>query len=274
TGHAGALGRGRELFRLIEAKSRDPVHGGYLEACSREWGALEDMRLSEKDLNCPKSMNTHLHVLEAYTNLLRVWRGPELVARQKELLELTMTRIVNCATGHFRLFFDRKWRPLTDHVSFGHDIEGSWLMVEAAEAVRDEGLLDRARKLAVAMAQAVYDEARDKDGSIFYEADAQGRLVDPNKHWWAQAEAVVGFYNAWRISGREEFLEAAYRAWEFIENKLVDRVHGEWHAKLKPDGTAFTEAEDTDACLVGPWKCPYHNARVCYEMIDRSGKEN
>lgn len=269
TGEEESLARAQQLFRLIEQHSYEPVHKGYLEACSRDWGALEDLRLSEKDLNSPKSMNTHLHVLEAYTNLLRVWRDPELLARQKELLEATMSHIVDGATGHFRMFFDNQWNSLTDHRSFGHDIEGSWLMVEAAETVGDRALLEAVRKLAVKMAQAVYDEALDRDGSIFYEADSKGRLIDPNKHWWAQAEAVVGFYNAWQISGKAHFLDASYRAWEYIEEKVVDRAHGEWHAKLRPDGTPYKEEEDADACLAGPWKCPYHNSRMCYEMLAR-----
>ena len=269
TGDAESLERAQQLFRFIEEKSYEPLHKGYLEACSRDWGALQDLRLSEKDLNCPKSMSTHLHLLEAYTNLLRAWRDPGLLARQKELLEVTMDHIVDNATGHFRMFFDNQWNSLTDHVSYGHDIEGSWLMVEAAEVVGDAALLGRARTLALKMAGAVYEQGLDKDGSLFYEADAQGNLIDPNKHWWAQAEAVVGFYNAWQLSGDERFLNAAYRAWEYIEEKIVDREHGEWLAKLKPDGTPFTEQEDSDACLVGPWKCPYHNSRVCYEMMER-----
>ena len=269
TGSPASLYRAQQLFRFIEDKSYAPLHKGYLEACSRDWGALQDLRLSEKDLNCPKSMNTHLHLLEAYTNLLRVWRDPRLLSRQKELLEVTMDHIVDNATGHFRMFFDNQWNSLTDHVSYGHDIEGSWLMVEAAEVVGDAALLGRARTLALKMAGAVYEQGLDKDGSLFYEADARGNLIDPNKHWWAQAEAVVGFYNAWQHSGEEHFLNAAYRAWEYIEAKIVDREHGEWLAKLKPDGTPFTEQEDSDACLVGPWKCPYHNSRVCYEMMER-----
>jgi mannobiose 2-epimerase len=272
TGNADSLDRAKQLFRLVEVYSYDTVHKGYLEACARDWGPLEDMRLSEKDMNCPKSMNTHIHILEAYTNLLRVWREPCLLARQKELLEVMMDRIVDQSTAHFRLFLDEEWNSLNDHVSFGHDIEGSWLMVEAAEVVGDAALIDRARTLAVRMADAVAREALDKDGSIFYEANSKGVFVDPNKHWWAQAEAVVGFYNAYQISGEERFRELAYRAWEFIEAKVVDRVHGEWHAKLKPDGTPFRESEDAEACLVGPWKCPYHNSRVCYEMLERLEK--
>ncbi|HUB83251.1 MAG TPA: AGE family epimerase/isomerase [Bryobacteraceae bacterium] len=269
TGSAQSLERARQLYQLIEAHSSDPVYGGYIEACARDWGALADMRLSEKDLNSPKSMNTHLHILEAYTNLLRVWRDGGLLSRQRELLEVTVDRIVDPRTAHFKLFFDMPWNSLTDHVSYGHDIEGSWLLVEAAEAVGDRALLDRVRQLAIRMAGAVAREAVDADGSIFYEADATGALIDPNKHWWAQSEAVVGFYNAYQLTGEKRFCDLSRRAWEFIESKMVDRAHGEWHAKLKPGGIPFREHEDSDACLVGPWKCPYHNSRVCYEMIER-----
>jgi mannobiose 2-epimerase len=268
TGRVEALDCAKELNRLIEERSAEPLHGGYLEARARDWGALEDVRLSEKDLNSPKSMNTHLHILEAYTNLLRVWPDPSLQARLQRLLELMMDRILDHSTGHFRMFFDNQWMPVSDHVSFGHDIEGSWLIQEAAQVLGDPALLERARALAVRMAQAVYDQGLDQDGSLFYEA-SEGRLVDPNKHWWAQAEAVVGFYNAWQASGAEYFRTAAFRAWEYIENKIVDKVHGEWHAKLKRDGTPWTATEDPDACLVGAWKCPYHNGRVCLEMMER-----
>jgi mannobiose 2-epimerase len=269
TGKLESLELAQRLFRLIEEHSYDAVWKGYIEARGRDWGALEDMRLSEKDLNSPKSMNTHLHVMEAYTNLLRAWPDAELQARQKELLEVTMDRIVDNSTGHFRLFFDNQWNSLNDHVSFGHDIEGSWLILEAAE-VLGEGLVeDRALRLSAIMAQTVFDEGLDKDGSLFYEADSKGALIDPTKHWWAQAEAVVGFYNAWQITGEEHFLKQSYRIWEYIEEKVVDRAHGEWHAKLSPAGRPYLEAEDADACLAGPWKCPYHNSRVCYEMMER-----
>jgi mannobiose 2-epimerase len=269
TGNAASLNHARRLFRLIEEHSYDPVFKGYLEARGRDWQPLEDMRLSGKDLNSPKSMNTHLHVMEAYTDLLLVWRDPALEAKQAELLELTMDRIIDASTGHFKLFFDERWNSLSDHVSYGHDIEGSWLLVEAAEVLGDTGLIERARKLAITMAEAVYEQGLDRDGSLFYEADAHGALIDPKKHWWAQAEAVVGFYNAFQISGEERFAAAARRTWDYIEVKVVDKVHGEWHAKLTPEGVPLTAKEDADATLVGPWKCPYHNARVCYEMIKR-----
>ena len=273
TGNAASLDHAKRLFQLIEEHDRDPVCKGYLEARARDWRPLADMRLSPKDLNSPKSMNTHLHLLEAYTNLLRVWRDPTLAARQSELLELTMDCIVDPLSGHFRLFFDQEWNSLSDHRSYGHDIEGSWLIVEAAEVLDDAKLIKRARTLAVMMAGSVYEQGLDQDGSLFYEADAQGRLVDPKKHWWAQAEAVVGFYNAYQVSGDRRFLDASRRVWDYIEAKVVDKVHGEWHAKLSPEGVVLTAAEDPDAQLAGPWKCPYHNARLCYEMIGRLEEE-
>lgn len=268
TGCPEGLEFAKRLYRLIEEKSGEPEYGGYIEARARDWSALEDQRLSDKDLNSPKSMNTHLHILEAYTNLLRAWPDDALRASLRRLLEVTMDRIVDNSTAHFKMFFLNDWTSLTDHISFGHDIEGSWLIQEAAEVLGDAALLDRARELAVRMAQAVYDEGLDTDGSIFYEA-SHGRLVDPNKHWWAQAEAVVGFYNAYQLSGQDHFRTAAFRAWEYIGDKVVDKIHGEWHAKLKPDGTSWKAKEDPDACLVGAWKCPYHNARLCLEMWGR-----
>jgi mannobiose 2-epimerase len=270
TSDAEALSHAQALYNLIEKHSRDSARGGYLEALSRDWQPLEDMRLSEKDLNCPFSMNTHLHVMEAYTNLLRVWRDPGLEAAQRALIELMLDRIFDSGTGHFRLFFDGDWNPLSDHASFGHDIEGSWLLVEAAGVLGDAALIGRARNAALQMAAAVHKDGLDKDGGgLFYERNGQGMLVDPNKHWWAQAEAVVGFYNAYQLSGEDRFLDASLHVWDYIDKYMVDRAHGEWYAKLKRNGTPYTEWEDPDACLVGPWKCPYHNSRLCLEMMER-----
>ncbi len=273
--HARATGSGDSLdlaiglYRLVERHAADRAGGGYIEALDRAWQPLDDMRLSDKDLNSPKSMNTHLHVMEAYTNLLRVWRDPELEARQASLIAITLDRIVDNRTDHFRLFFDRDWRPLDGHVSYGHDIEGSWLLVEAAEVLGDAALLARVRAVAMLMAERTLAEGRDSDGSLYYEADHEGRLVDANKHWWPQAEALVGFYNAYQMTGDTAFRTAAADVWAFIRDRVVDRQHGEWHAKIKPDGQPYTVAEDADACLAGPWKCPYHNARACFEMIER-----
>lgn len=272
TGEPAALEFAKRLYLLIEQHGYDPKDGGYIEARGRAWEALADQRLSDKDLNSPKSMNTHLHVLEGYTNLLRVWPDEGLKAKQKALLAVMMDRIVDIKSGHFKLFFDEQWHSLLDHISFGHDIEGSWLIWEAAEVLGDKDLMVRAKEIAIHMAQIAKAQGLDPDGSMLFEADGAGHIHDAKKHWWVQAEAVVGFYNAYQLTGEEAFRDAALRVWTYIEGNVVDRVHGEWHAKLSREGVALTEAEDSDAVLAGPWKCPYHNARVCYEMINRLGR--
>ncbi len=267
TGGRDSLKLAIDLFRLIEKHAADRERGGYIEALGRGWEPLDDMRLSDKDLNSPKSMNTHLHLMEAYTNLLRVWRDPALVARQAELIAVTLDRVVG--NGHFKLFFDMNWRSLNGHISYGHDIEGSWLLVEAAEVLGNEALIVRAREAAILMAERTLAEGRDRDGSLHYEAHGDGQLIDANKHWWPQAEALVGFQNAFEMTGNPAFLDAVRDVWAFIRDHVVDRAHGEWHAKLTPDGRPYAADEDADACLAGPWKCPYHNSRACFEMLER-----
>ncbi len=265
-----ALEAAKAVYRLIEDKSRDAQHGGYFEAYAGDWSPLEDMRLSEKDRNSPKSMNTLLHLLEAYTNLLRAWPDAGLRGRVVELVEIFLQRIIDPQTRHFRLFFNADWQPVDDLISFGHDIEGSWLLVEAADASGDKSLQARTRQAALEMANAVYAEGREPDGSLLYEA-RPGGITDARKHWWAQAEAVVGFLNAYQISQERRFFDAARDAWDYIEDKVVDRQHGEWFAVLERDGTPVDETSHPEQVKVGPWKCPYHNARACLEVIQRLG---
>ncbi len=256
----------QEMFRLLEQYGYDPENGGYIEGSSREWQTLDDMRLSSRDLDCRKSMNTLLHILEAYTNLMRVWDEPKLKTQHRSLIEAFLHRVINPDTGHLKLFFDDQWNSLLNNVSYGHDIEASWLLVEAAEMQNDPVLLQQVRQAAVCMAEAVRREGLTADGSIPYESGPEG-IVDPQRSWWVQAEAVVGFYNAYQLSGQETFAEAAHRAWEFIQAKMVDRIYGDWFKRLNPDGTLIL-----DSYKVGPWECPYHHSRMCFEMIERLGK--
>jgi mannobiose 2-epimerase len=253
----------QELFKLLEKHAYDPVYGGYIEGSSRQWKALADMRLSDRDLNCRKSMNTMLHVLEGYTNLLRVWQDAELYARHKTLLEVFLKNILDHASGHFKLFFDEDWNSLLPNISFGHDIEGSWLLCEAAEVQADTALLEQVREAAIQIATAVYIDGLEPDGSLPYEAGPHG-LVDSAKSWWVQAEAMVGFYNAWQLSGQARFAEAAWQSWNYIQDNLIDRTHGEWFKSLSRDGSP-----DHNRYKVGPWECPYHNSRACFEMLER-----
>jgi len=270
TGENDALARARSLYEMIERWAAEPRHGGYLEALGASWEPLADMRLSDKDLNAPKSMNTLLHILEAYTALLRVWPDEGLRARLRTLLEVMLSRVVTTEPHtHCQLFFDMEWRSLSSHISYGHDIEASWLLWEAAGVAKDPALMARTREVAIAMAAGVLEHGRDADGSIFYEGEP-GRLLKPEKHWWPQAEAIVGFLNAWALTDNPSYAVAAMRAWEFIDGHVIDRKHGEWFSELDRSGKPLPDyPEHPDSCKVGPWKCPYHNARACLEILRR-----
>jgi mannobiose 2-epimerase len=258
-----SLALAQTLFDLLEKHAYETVYQGYTEGSDRQWKTLEDMRLSDSDLNCRKSMNTMLHILEAYTNLIRVWDDAHLKTQHRALLETFQQHIIDHQTGHFKLFFDDQWNSLSENMSFGHDIEGSWLLWEAAEAQSNPVLLAQIRESVINLAEAVYREGLDDDGSLFYEGNQQG-LVNTNKAWWTQAEAVVGFYNAYQISGQERFAQASYRCWSYIQSKMVDRTHGDWFKQLYRDGTP-----DHTRYKAGPWDCPYHHSRACFEMIAR-----
>nr|WP_233516782.1 AGE family epimerase/isomerase [Paenibacillus curdlanolyticus] len=263
TGNREALDEAIALFKLIERHGRDNVHGGYFEALAADWTATDELSLSNKDLNEKKSMNTHLHVLEGYTNLYRVWPSEELRHSLEALIHVTIDHIVDAGTGHFKLFFDESWNNKSDHISYGHDIEGSWLLVEAAEVLGDEALTKSVKAIALTMAEATLREGVDPDGGIPNEADRSG-LIDTDKDWWPQAEAVVGFYNAYQMTGDEQYAQAARASWQFIESFLIDRQNGEWYWSVTREGIP-TEGHPK----VGAWKCPYHNGRACFEMLER-----
>lgn len=260
-----ALKRAISLHEMIENTAHDTTFGGYFETYEREWSLAQDQRLSEVDMDENKSMNTHLHMLEAYANLSRVWDDNGVRERLRELIEIFLRHIINSKNHHFLLFFDEDWTPKSDVISFGHDIEGSWLLCEAAEVYGEPQLLRRVQDEAVRIAQAVLDEAVDADAGLLYEAE-HGKIIDSDKHWWPQAEAVVGFLNAYQISGREHFRVAAEKSWEFIERHIVDRKHGEWFWKVSRDGVPSNDKHKVD-----PWKCPYHNSRTCFEVMERLG---
>jgi mannobiose 2-epimerase len=262
-GHPAALDRAKELFELIERHTHDAKSGGYFEMRRRDWSEAADVRLSDKDLNEKKSMNNQLHVLEAYTNLCRVWKEPRVERRLRELIDLFERRMLDAHTGHLQHFFDECWQVRSNTYTFGHDIEASWLLWEAAEVLEDAVLLRRVREVVLRIAETVLNEGLDADGGLCYEGQA-GKVTDRRKEGWPQAEAVVGFLNAFQRSDNAKYLEAARRVWDYVERHLVDRVHGEWFWRINADGRP-----DPDLPKVSEWKGPYHGARACLETLRR-----
>jgi len=262
-GAGSALQHAQQLFNLIEIHSRDRKNGGYIEVCNRDWSPAEDSRLSDKDMDAQKSMNNHLHLLEAYTNLYRVWPDGTLRERLAELVDLFERRIVDPSTGHLQHFFDTAWKPQSTDYTFGHDIEASWLLCEAVEVLDNAELTAPAQRLALRLAQATLAEGLDEDGGLYYAGQA-GEVTDPNREWWPQAEAVVGFLNAYALSSDKALLDAAQKAWDYVEQYFIDRQHGEWFWRVRPDGTP-----DPNEPKVSEWKSPYHNVRACLEVLRR-----
>lgn len=251
------------LYQDLVRHGLDREHGGYFEAFTREWQEMEDLRLSDKDANEKKTMNTHLHVLEAFTNLYRIWPDAELRTRIKELLDVFLHHIIDQKTGSMTLFFDEQWNRKSDIISYGHDIEASWLLLEAAEVIEEQERLSRLKLMALKMAKACL-EGLDRDGALWYEKKPVGNLIIKEKHWWVQAEAMVGFYNAWQLSGMQVYLDASINNWNFVKQHLLDQKNGEWFWGVKADGSLM-ENEDK----AGLWKCPYHNSRACMELMKR-----
>ncbi len=263
TGNQQALDKAVAIFNAMEEYSFDPIHGGYFEAFSRTWGPVDDLRLSAIDMNEMKSQNTHLHILEAYTNLMRVWDDARLKKQQTALIDVMLNKITNPLTHHLILFQDGDWTPKSDHVSYGHDIEASWLIPEAAEVLGDHDLMEVVIPRALKMAQAVYEQGLDTDGSLFYES-APGGEMDTAKSWWPQVEAAVGFLNAYQLSGQQHFLDAMLKSWDYIEDNLIDRTNGGWFYYGDRENP-----EHRDEPKVSFWKCPYHNSRACMELSTR-----
>ena len=263
-GDAEALDYAVRLFYDIENHSFDAEKNGYLEAFNEDWSPIGDMRLSEKDINECKTMNTHLHILEPYTALYRVWKDPQLEKQLRNLISVFREKILDRETGHLRLFFNEDWASSYDIISYGHDIEASWLLYEAAEVLGDRDLISEMVPYAADIADAA-SEGYIPGGGMIYEFHGDTGAVDADRHWWVQAEAVVGYFNLWQLTGREDALAKAADCWEFIKKHIVDHNGGEWFWSLKADGTANT-ADDK----AGFWKCPYHSGRMCMEIMERS----
>ena len=265
TGKPEALEAAKNIFYLMEKYAYDLKHKGYIEALDVNWKIIDDMRLSARDDNTPKSMNTHLHILEPYTNLLRVWKNPALIEAQTRLINVFCNHIVNSRTKHLRLFFDWEWNYLSNDISYGHDIEASWLLYEAAEVLGDHELTEKVKNLSIEIIEASY-EGLQSDGSMIYEKKYDGH-IDTDRHWWVQAETITGSFYAWLLSGDKKHLKIAEKCWKYVKKYLLDKTNGEWFWSVRADGTQ--NRKDDKA---GFWKCPYHNSRMCMEIVNSNKK--
>ena len=244
-------------------KSFDRDKTGYLEAFTENWQPISDLRLSAKDANEKKTMNTHLHVLEAYANLYRVWPDETLRGQVVTLLHNFLDHFIDAETGHLNLFFDEDWNKRSTLISYGHDIEAAWLLLDSAEAINDVELIDQLKSLAVKITDSTL-EGLDTDGGLWYEYEPADNQLVKEKHWWVQAEAMIGFFNTWQITGDEKYLDLSISNWDFVKDKILDKNNGEWFWGINAYGRVM-RSEDK----AGLWKCPYHNSRACMEIIKR-----
>lgn len=263
TGDREALNYAIKLYHDIEDHSFDSVKNGYFEATTRDWKEIDDMRLSDKDANEKKTMNTHLHILEPYTNLYRVWKDESLQKQLRNLIEIFLDHILDKKTGHLNLFFDEDWNNKYDIRSYGHDIEASWLLYEAALVLNDEEIITRVRDVVPSIVLAA-SEGVMADGGMIDELNVTTGHVVADKDWWVQCEAVIGFANSYQYFNDKRALDKIIASWNFIKNYIVDHENGEWFWSLRDNGSV-----NTDDDKAGFWKCPYHNARMCLEIIER-----
>lgn len=263
TGSKRALDSAINLYYDIEKKSYDSKGNGYIEALTREWQPIKDMRLSDKDENGSRTMNTHLHIIEPYTNLYRVWKSEDLKKSILNLIDIFTEKLLNKETNHLDLFFDDEWHGKRNIESYGHDIEASWLLHETALVLGEKQVLNTIEPIIRSIAKAS-DEGLRPDGSMIYEHWKDNNTYDLQRQWWVQCESVIGHVNLYQHFQDEDAFVKAKQCWDYIQTNLVDKEHGEWYWAILDDGT--TNHIDDKA---GFWKCPYHNSRMCLELIER-----
>lgn len=261
TGKQEAIKLAWEIYHTIETKCRDEK--GYLEALTRDFRPVSNEKLSDNGIVASRTMNTFLHVFEGYSGLYQATRDERIAARLREMLDMFYEKIYHPQRRRQEVFFNDDYQSILDLHSYGHDIESAWLLDWGCSLMEDEALNAKLIPVLTEMAQNVYEKAY--HGKGLYN-ECENGVDDENRIWWVQAETVVGFMNAWqRNLDKPHFLEAAKEVWQYIQKEIVDdRPGSEWFWLVHPDGTPGRMKE-----IVGPWKCPYHNGRMCIEMIRR-----
>lgn len=261
-----SLGIAINLYKKIQEHSDVPINKGYIEAFTHDWEKIDDLPLSDKDVNEKKTMNTHLRTMEAYANLYKVWRDETLLKNSLKLLQVIDSHFINEKTVHLRLFFDKNWIEKPDVISYGHDIAAAWLL-QCAEITADEALIQRYKKHAIELTVSTI-EGIDSDGGLWYELDTKNNELMAEKHCWPQAELIIGFYNTYELTRDETYLKIVLKNCEFIKKYILDTKKAEWHWGINSDYSLIQKDK------AGFWKCPYHNGRACMEIINRITKMN
>lgn len=260
-GKQEALELAMELFRLVEEKCFDGK--GYLEAFTADWKPAGNDKLSENGVEAGRTMNTLLHVLEGYTGLYEAGKSPEVRQRLLWIMNTWAEKLYNPEKRRQEVFFDLSYHTLIDLHSFGHDIETSWLADHTLDVLGNQALTEKIRPMLLAMADHTLSAAYTA-GNGFSNESENGK-VDTTRVWWVQAEALVGFLNAYEHTHEQRYLDAVRSQWEYIKGKIIDPREGsEWFWSVKEDGTPIEKP------IVEPWKCPYHNGRMCLEVIRRN----
>ena len=254
TGNKESLEEAIAVYKVLVKHAYDPVNGGYIESFTRDWTMIEN--------ELPKTMNNNLHVLEALTNLYRVWPDSGFKEQLTQQIDIMSNKILNQETWHENLYLTMDWINQSQIDSYGHDIEFSWLLTEAAEALGDEAIIEDTRRIAVNLAEVQLAQGFNELGGMYYEKSGD-RMIE-NFEWWPQAESVVGYLNAWQISGEQKYLDTAVRSWNFIKSYMIDHEYGGWYRHVKADGTPIKTSVKVDQ-----WTCPYHNSRMAFELITR-----
>ena len=260
-GRQEALDLARSLVNDIEEKCFDEY--GYKEALDADFHPVENDKLSENGVMADRTMNTLLHVLEAYTEYYRV-TGEERVGRKlRRMLDVLAEKIYNPALHRQEVFFDNNMNSLIDLHSYGHDIETAWLSEHTLEVLGDAEYTAKLTPIIRDLENQIHQTAY-RHHSLANECE-RGK-VDERRIWWVQAESVVGFFNAWEKTGEQRYLDAALDIWGFIKEHVVDhREGGEWFWNVDQYGTPELQRP-----IVEPWKCPYHNGRMCMELMRRT----
>jgi mannobiose 2-epimerase len=259
---AGALKKATDLYTSLEKHFFDSEFGGYIECLGNNWSEIDDVRLSDKDQNAIKSMNTHLHIIEAYAALYKVLPNAGIKQSIQKLLHYFEKFIIDVGTSQQNLFFEKNWTPTSSVISFGHDIEASWLLQEAAAIIDDDIYLQKFTKLATNMAGVVANNVS-SEGAVYNEYHRSMNTLDFGKDWWPQAEAMVGFLNAYQNTGNIQFLQHSLKSWQVVNDYFKDSIYGEWHWGYDSSGNLMVREK------AGFWKCPYHNSRACIEVANR-----